>query len=292
MKKEDTSLNIIIALIPALLWGIMPLIITKVGGTARQQTMGVTLGAFVFALIVFAFRKPDFTVETLVVSFITGCLWSVGQMFQLQSFKIIGVSKAMPISTGMQLVGTTLCGVLLFHEWDTLIRLILGFSALILIIGGIFLTSYAEQQVDGEKTLSRGLVLLTISSLGYISYVVVIQGFHINGFDAILPQAVGMVLSAYLLTFNGKEKRFTKRTWLIMIPGMIWAGGNLAMLYANGLVGVATGFSLSQLGVVISTLGGILILGEKKTKKEMAFVIIGVILVVIGGVLIGVTKGI
>jgi glucose uptake protein len=292
MKKEDTSLNIIVALIPALLWGIMPLIITKVGGTARQQTMGVTLGAFVFALIVFAFRKPDFTVETLVVSFITGCLWSVGQMFQLQSFKIIGVSKAMPISTGMQLVGTTLCGVLLFHEWDTLIRLILGFSALILIIGGIFLTSYAEQQVDGEKTLSRGLVLLTISSLGYISYVVVIQGFHINGFDAILPQAVGMVLSAYLLTFNGKEKRFTKRTWLIMIPGMIWAGGNLAMLYANGLVGVATGFSLSQLGVVISTLGGILILGEKKTKKEMAFVIIGVILVVIGGVLIGVTKGI
>lgn len=292
MKKEDTSLNIIIALIPALLWGIMPLIITKVGGTARQQTMGVTLGAFVFALIVFAFRKPDFTVETLVVSFITGCLWSVGQMFQLQSFKIIGVSKAMPISTGMQLVGTMLCGVLLFHEWDTMIRLILGFSALILIIGGIFLTSYAEQQVDGEKTLSRGLVLLTISSLGYISYVVVIQGFHINGFDAILPQAVGMVLSAYLLTFNGKEKRFTKRTWLIMIPGMIWAGGNLAMLYANGLVGVATGFSLSQLGVVISTLGGILILGEKKTKKEMAFVIIGVILVVIGGVLIGVTKGI
>ncbi|EFR86081.1 glucose uptake protein GlcU, partial [Listeria monocytogenes FSL F2-208] len=35
----------------------------------------------------------------------------MGQMFQLQAFKIIGVSKAMPISTGMQLVGTTLCGV-------------------------------------------------------------------------------------------------------------------------------------------------------------------------------------
>ncbi len=285
-------MNILIALIPAFLWGIMPLVITKVGGTARQQTMGVTLGAFVFALIVFAFRQPEYTVQTLVVSFFTGCLWSVGQMFQLQSFKIIGVSKAMPISTGMQLVGTTLFGVLLFHEWDTTLRLVLGFSALILIIGGIFLTSYAEGQVDEEKSLSRGLILLTISSLGYIGYVVIIQGFHINGFDAILPQAAGMVLSAFVMTYNGREKRFTKRTWLIMIPGMIWAGGNLAMLYANGLVGVATGFSLSQLGVVISTLGGILLLGEKKTKKEMAFVITGVILVVIGGVLIGVTKGI
>lgn len=62
------------------------------------------------------------------------------------------------------------------------------------------------------------------------------------------------------------------------------------MLYANSVVGVATGFSLSQLGVVISTLGAILLLKERKTRKEILFVIGGVILVVIGGILIGVTK--
>ncbi|WP_099224439.1 GRP family sugar transporter [Listeria costaricensis] len=284
-------MNITIALIPALLWGFMPLIITKVGGTTRQQTMGVTLGALLFACIVFLFSPPTYTLYTFVISFMTGCLWAIGQMFQLQSFKLIGVSKAMPISTGMQLVGTTLCGVLLFHEWDTMTRMILGFTALALIVIGIFMTSYAEKQEDGTAQLNKGLIILTISSLGYISYVVVIQGFHINGFEAILPQALGMVVGALLMTHKGTEKRFTSRTWLIMIPGMIWAAGNLAMLYANGLVGVATGFSLSQLGVVISTLGGIILLGEKKTKKEMVFVLIGVVLVVAGGILIGVTKG-
>ncbi|MBA5735072.1 glucose transporter GlcU, partial [Escherichia coli] len=52
----------------------------------------------------------------------------------------------------------------------------------------------------------------------------------------------------------------------------------------------ATGFSLSQMGVVISTIGGILFLGEKKTKKELILVIIGVVLVIIGGTMIGIAK--
>ncbi|MBC1531174.1 EamA family transporter [Listeria booriae] len=286
-------MNILIALIPALMWGIMPLLITKIGGTTRQQTMGITFGALVFACIALAFTDPKYTMETLVISFITGCLWAVGQMFQLKSFKLIGVSKAMPISTGMQLVGTTLFGVLLFHEWDTAFRITLGFIALALIIIGIFMTSYAEKDNSGESKLNSGLVVLVISSLGYIGYVVIIQGFSINGFDAILPQAVGMVVAALVMTARSKEdseSRFVKKTALLIIPGVLWASGNVAMLYANSLVGVAIGFSLSQLGVVISTLGAILLLGERKTKKELIFVIIGVILVVIGGVLIGMTK--
>ncbi|MBC1605240.1 GRP family sugar transporter [Paenilisteria rocourtiae] len=286
-------MNILIALIPALLWGFMPLVITKIGGTTRQQTMGITFGALVFACIAFLFTDPVYTLKTVLISFATGCLWSVGQMFQLKSFKLIGVSKAMPISTGMQLVGTTLCGVLLFHEWDTLFRIVFGFIALALIIVGIFMTSYAEKEEAGQAMLNRGLLALTISSAGYISYVVIIQGFAINGWDAILPQAIGMVVAAFIMTAQSKddkESRFIKKTAWLVIPGMIWALGNVAMLYANSIVGVATGFSLSQLGVVISTLGAILLLDERKTRKEIIFVVSGVVFVVIGGVLIGVTK--
>ncbi|PDB20568.1 GRP family sugar transporter, partial [Listeria monocytogenes] len=36
---------------------------------------------------------------------------------------------------------------------------------------------------------------------------------------------------------------------------------------------------------------GIILLKEKKTQKEMLFVIVGVVLVVLGGILIGVAKG-
>ncbi|RAM12290.1 glucose transporter GlcU, partial [Listeria ivanovii] len=106
----------------------------------------------------------------------------------------------------------------------------------------------------------------------------------------ILPQAVGMVVAGLLFSIKSSEKRFTKQTWLNMIPGVMWATGNLALLFSNKLVGIATGFSLSQMGVVISTIGGILFLGEKKTKKELVLVIIGVILVIVGGTMIGIAK--
>jgi glucose uptake protein len=44
------------------------------------------------------------------------------------------------------------------------------------------------------------------------------------------------------------------------------------------------------MGIIISTLGGIFILGEKKTKKELRYVVIGCLLVIIGGVLLGYMK--
>ena len=51
--------------------------------------------------------------------------------------------------------------------------------------------------------------------------------------------------------------------------------------------GIATGFTLSQMNVVLATLGSIYILGEKKTRKEMRHVLTGLALVVAGGIMIG-----
>jgi glucose uptake protein len=56
------------------------------------------------------------------------------------------------------------------------------------------------------------------------------------------------------------------------------------------MIGVATSFSLSQTGIVISTLGGIFILKEKKSKRLKVFIMIGLVLIVAGGVLLGYTK--
>ena len=58
----------------------------------------------------------------------------------------------------------------------------------------------------------------------------------------------------------------------------------LLSAYRNG---IATGFTLSQMNVVLATLGSIYILGEKKTRKEMRHVLTGLSLVVAGGIMIG-----
>ena len=41
------------------------------------------------------------------------------------------------------------------------------------------------------------------------------------------------------------------------------------------------------MNVVLATLGSIYILGEKKTRKEMGYVLTGLALVVAGGIMIG-----
>lgn len=43
--------------------------------------------------------------------------WTLGQFTQYIAFEKMGVSRTMPISTGMQLVGTSLTGIIFFGEW-------------------------------------------------------------------------------------------------------------------------------------------------------------------------------
>lgn len=62
------------------------------------------------------------------------------------------------------------------------------------------------------------------------------------------------------------------------------------MLMAASAAGNVIAFSFSQLGVIISTIGGILFLGEKKTKKELVYVGIGIVLFVTGAILLAIVN--
>lgn len=284
-------MDILIALIPAVMWGSILLVSTKLGGEPYNQVVGTTFGALIFSIVVLFFISPDFTWTAIIVGFISGLLWALGQMNQFKTVTHLGVSKTLPISTGLQLVGTSLFGVLVFGEWSTTMKLIIGISALVLICLGVVFTSYQEKSEQGnneQSPLKKGIPLLLLSTVGYVGYVVIIRWFSIDGWTAILPQSVGMVVGAIGLSL--KKKPFNKYTVRNMIPGLMWATGNLALLLSIPKVGTATSFSLSQTGIIISTLGGIFLLGEKKTKKQLVLVIIGCVLIIIGGVMLGFTK--
>lgn len=75
-----------------------------------------------------------------------------------------------------------------------------------------------------------------------------------------------------------------------VIPGMMWGCVVLILQVSADRVGVATGFTLSQLGILISTLVGILLLGESHTRKGMRWTIPGVALVIYDTVLAGFAK--
>ncbi|MGP1496832.1 MAG: GRP family sugar transporter, partial [Treponema sp.] len=72
-----------------------------------------------------------------------------------------------------------------------------------------------------------------------------------------------------------------------MLTGLSFGVGSLFLILSIANLGLAISFSLSQTGAIISTLGPVLLLGEKKTKKELVFSMVGCVLIMIGGVLLG-----
>ncbi|MEC3250158.1 RhaT/GlcU family sugar-proton symporter [Bacillus cereus] len=285
-------MDILLAILPALFWGSIVLFNVKLGGGPYSQILGTTLGALVFSIGVYIFIKPVLTPMVIIIGIISGLFWALGQANQLKSINLIGVSKTMPISTGMQLVSTTLFGVIVFHEWSTTTSVVLGVLALLCILIGIVLTSLqSKEEKNDEQTgnFKKGIVILLISTLGYLVYVIIIRLFSIDGWSALLPQAIGMVLGGILLTF--KHQPFNKYAIRNIIPGLIWAAGNMFLFISQPRVGVATSFSLSQMEIVISTLGGIFILGEKKTKRQFIAIVIGIIFIIAAGIMLGIAKG-
>ena len=285
-------MGILLGLIPALSWGMQAIVMQKIGGKFTNKVMGMTITTALVAVVVFLFHRPVFTWQLIVGSIICGASWSFAQILQVKSFDMLPVSMAMPISTGEQLVGTALVGATILGEWRFGWQWTLGIIALIVLIGGICMTAYHEKQgsTDGAS-VRKGIVMLTVSAVGYVLYATVPQLFHLNGWDVLLPQGLAMVITmAIMVAFQPHNEMWGKKTWQNMLTGVCFAVGNLTILFSNHINGVAVGYTLSQLNVVVSTIGGLLLLHEVKTKKELKFTLGGLLLVVAGAVMIGITK--
>lgn len=280
-------MDLLIALLPALFWGSVVLINVLVGGGPYNQIRGTTLGALIVGILLLLTGHASFEPKVVIVGLISGAFWALGQGYQLRSVQLIGVSKTMPISTGMQLVGTTLFSAVFLGEWSTSTQVMLGIFAMILLVAGIALTSLKakHETSEGAKSLGRAIPILLISTVGYVVYVVIAQIFGVNGLDALFFQSIGMAIGGFLLSVNHQtSKRYTIRN---IIPGVVWAIGNLFLFFSQPKVGVATSFSFSQLLVIVSTLGGIFLLKERKDKRQLVGIGLGIILIVAAAFVLG-----
>ncbi|KRN01784.1 glucose uptake permease [Levilactobacillus senmaizukei DSM 21775 = NBRC 103853] len=287
-------MDILLALIPTICWGSIGLISGRLGGTSYQQTLGMTAGAVLFGTFSLFYYQPNLSVMAMVVGIASGLCWSVGQFEQFQSMKFIGISRTVPISTGLQLVGTALAGVLIFHEWTTTKMITLGTIAVIVLIVGAALTSLRDKNAavgDSQPMeAGKGSVALAISTIGYILYTVIVEWSGLKATRIIFPQSLGMILGAVIFVLFSRQQVMHKATAKNILTGIVWGVGNFFMFMSIPKVGLAISYSLAQCGIVISTFGSIWLLGEKKTKREMVYITIGSLLVVAGGVTLGIMK--
>ncbi|MGT2865324.1 GRP family sugar transporter [Streptococcus fryi] len=286
-------MGILYALVPMFAWGSIGFASNKIGGRPDQQTFGMTLGALVFALGVYMIVRPELDMKLWVFGILGGILWSIGQNGQFHAMKAMGVSVGNPLSAGSQLLIGSLIGAFVFNEWTTTTQYLLGSIALVSLLFGFYFLSKKDSREGLSQAehgdFKKGLFALTYSTFGYLAYAILFN--NIMKFDAlsvIFPMSVGMVLGA--LMFMSFKLDFAPVVLKNMMVGFLWGVGNIFMLLAAASAGLAIAFSFSQLGAVISIFGGIIFLGETKTKKEMRWIWIGIICFVIGAGLLGFIK--
>lgn len=156
------------------------------------------------------------------------------------------------------------------------------------------------------KDVVKGNLLLLISSLGFVAYGSAPNAFNLTGWDVLPPEAVAIFITYVIVGSLQKKSQATgegevveaagktpvmwnKYSWRNMITGACDVIGNFTLIFSIAMNGESVGYTFSQMSVIISTLGGFLILHERKTKKETVLTILGLALVVVGALLIGKT---
>ncbi|MDO4902871.1 MAG: GRP family sugar transporter [Limosilactobacillus sp.] len=286
----------LLALVPAVGWGIMPLITGKIGGSTVNQTFGIGAGATIVGLIAYCAAIMSgnsgavaVTSQGFWISVLCGALWSTGQIGQFVSFKRMGVSNTMPLSTVFQLVGNSIIGVLIFGEWHSSRALIIGFAALLVVIIGALMTSITDQS-SGKKVTIQNFLFLLVTTFGYWVYSTFPKMPMLKDEKTLgifLPEMIGILIGAIIYTLaSGNAKAFKqKEHYLNIVGGISWGIAALAYIFSGRALGTNMAFIFTQLNVVIATLGGVLILKERKTNREMGFTVLGIIFVVCGSIL-------
>ncbi|MCC0690108.1 EamA family transporter [Clostridioides sp. ZZV14-6387] len=290
MKGNNLMLTIIIALLPVMGWGLMPIVANLKKSSPYEQLLGTSISAFIFSTIITLVMHPEITFFSFFVSMISGIFWSLGQLMQFKAIQITSVSKVMPISNGSQLTFTTLLAVLLFNEWTSSKMFLIGSSSILCIVLGILLTNYqTKKSTDNNMLKCVGVVLL--SSLFLALYVVTNQIFSIEGYRIILPQSVGMLITSFIIVkYFSKEIVYKENVLFNLITGVLWSIANLGMFITTNTFGVTISFSISQSCVIVGTLGGIIFFKEKKNKKELFSIFLGIILIMSGVLMLSIIK--
>ena len=150
------------------------------------------------------------------------------------------------------------------------------------------MTVWSEHKTkEDSNSLRKAVIVLLIGEIGYWAYSAAPQAASINGKQAFLPQAIGMVIVGVIygiITLVRKQGNpfAQKVTYKQIISGFFFAFAALTYLISAqpNMNGLATGFILSQTSVVLATLTGIWFLGQKKTHREMAVTVGGLILII------------
>lgn len=240
------------------------------------------------ALYWLASGTPFVSTPAALVTPLPGAVWAVGSYAYAAGARRVGLAKSIAIKN-TQIVVTTLGGFLIFSEAETT-------NPLLACLGGAFVMATAlvlsntEHSGDAVPHASlTGYLVPAVASVLYGINGLLMKWLIANGvpqpqinlgiglgavgaglalfFAVGRPSPAGSALSRHALPFAG---------------GVIWAAGLVTMLKAIEYAGVAVGWALMNLSIVVSVLYGVVILREISLKTQWRRVALGLLMAIAG----------
>lgn len=269
-----------LALIPALGWGMMPILSKIMGGKSEEQLIGTTIAALLFGLIFSLFQQVTYQTVSFIICFLSGVFWAVGQYFQFRALEKAEVSKAMPISVGTQLAFVTLVSGIFLLEWTSVFVAIMSIVALTVILVGILLVTKTSNR--NGAVAKQVIVFLCISSGFLMLYVTITSYFDIHGPQVFLPQSIGMFIGGMIISMKKIGQLKVNAIARNIVTGCSWVIANTTLFAVSASLGVGITYSFSQMSLLVATYGSIILLREKKTSLEKRSVYLGTLVYVVG----------
>ena len=230
------------------------------------------------------------TLCVLPVGILCGFLWVLGGAFcfwAVQTEK--DLAGAGVRSMGMSILASFLSGVLIFSE-DT--KLYFSIPAIVLLLFGLKLLAPARGNVFRNwRSLLAGLVFglfLIPYKFAQVPLLEFMSSFTIGIFIA-----SGILVAILSIKRRAMFEFPPAPSVASVIMGLLWVVGQHGCFWAidaNGALGYAVGYPLTQLNLLVNMAWGVVVFGEYPTKSERIKLMAAALVILVGAMLLAMSK--
>lgn len=139
-QSQNIKKGVVAAILSGLIFG-SQLVPLKIGHLATKDFFfPMSAGIFLTGLVIFFVKKGKLKHESLGLGFLSGMIWSIGNLLSLVAISLIGLAKAIPVTQSSTLIAV-LWGVFYFKEIKLKrdkVQILIG--AIILLLGVMILS--------------------------------------------------------------------------------------------------------------------------------------------------------
>jgi glucose uptake protein len=260
------------ALLAAVGWGTYFVPVKKTGlNSIFQLQGGIGIGAIIFAVAMLPFYGSP-TIDIYGIS--AGLIWVTASILMMFAVRHIGIARASPLDGSLVIITSFLWGLLFFNE--QLGSLLFALIGLTLLVIGMPLIAVGEKK-DGNK---KGYILAISAGLLWGAIFVPLKlaetlesTYFSMTFTIFATSVILMVVT----------RQFGKKDLIVgTAAGVMWNAANLTSFIAIASLGLAIGYPLTQLAILIAVLWGLLYFKEVTHKRSSLAIYAGAIIVLIG----------